>query len=480
MSKDQSTLREIVDGLAMMKDQVKTLESILKDTIKSSFNLEPGIIDDILPYTLEDIENFDEPKCREVLSKYCEPNAMSTTIKNLMDENEDITTENQAFHFILKSVKEDSLKLLSSKMDVKKVEEASEELLNEVIADYNSPESVEKRRQELVQMQESIDNETDEDKKKEMQNKLMVLSKAFSLDFFTERLKNLGEKEVKNILDAFFNNSKGAYIINRFRNTVRQMKTVSPEIYRNFFNIEQYFCGEEYYKYNNLFLFIYMRFIAYSNPYNKNDKIYAQAITSAISNLMYHRFGNVEYESDMVNLVKTVDDYFKDYADMFENDNLMNPNHPKNIERTQTFNNERKAKIKVVLDKYNIPVEDFDSKTPDELQKILTDGIDAMIEQQVNDYNELHKEVEEVEEVDPDHPDVPVIKTEEEFENVLNEQIEALPDDPDEEEPSVIEQIENPPVIDNVGLSVMNVDTGEMNPISLPGIQFNVLSTEEK
>ena len=109
----------------------------------------------------------------------------------------------------------------------------------------------------------------------------------------------------------------------------------------------------------------------------------------------------------------------------------------------------------------------------------LVDLSDLDVKQIAHELTMSGLEVEEVEEVDPEHPDVPVIKTEEEFENVLNEQIEALPDEP-EEEPSVIEQIENPPVIDNVNLSVMNVDTGEMNPISLPGIQFNVLSTEEK
>ena len=478
MANGTNDIREISNALSTLKEQASNLEEILKTTVREGYNVDPSIIDDILPYTVEDIQKMNEPKCREILGKYCDHNALSTTIKSVIEEHDEVTTENDAVHYILNDIKESSLKLLSTKLEIKKIESEANKLYDEVINAYNSPESIEDRKNNLLKMKEEIESETDPDKKDELQKKFMVLNNAFTLDFFTTRLETLGEVEVANIVKTFFDKTKSAYVINRFKNTIRMMKTVSPEIYRNFFNIEQYFCGEEYYKYNNLFLFVYMRFVGYCSPYNKTDKIYTQAITSAITNLMYHRFGSAKYESEIIGLVKKVDDYFKDYSEEFEKNNLMNPNHPTNIAMTKNFENERKEKIKVALDKFHVEVEDFDNKTSDELQKILNDAIDVMVESQVNEFNKTQESTDVVNDVVD--PSIPEIKTEEEFHEALNEVLDSVEDSNDTNEPETVEEeITNAPMMDIGSLQMVNTDTGETIPLNLPGIGFTVTSSEE-
>lgn len=473
MASAQNDVREIIDAISTMKEQTKTLENIIRDGIKSSYNINPGIMDALLPYTMDDIKNFDEPKCREIISEFADLNNISNIISSTIEDNEDVKNENDALHYILNDIKDSSLRILSSKMEVKKIETESEKLFEEVITSYNSPESIEERKNNLIQLKLDIDNETDEDKRYEIQKKYDILSKAFSLDFFTERLRSLGEKEVTSIVNSFFNDQKGAYVIDRFKRTMRRINKVNPEIYKNYFNIEQYFCGEEYYKYNNLFLFIYMRFIGRCSPYDKRDVIYAQAITSAISNLMYHRFGDAKYESDMINLVKSVDDYFINYAEKFEKENLMNPLHPINIESTKKINNERKEKIKVAFNRFNIHIDDFDTKTPEELQKILNDEIESIIEKQVTEFNENQKDETDLNV--EDDSDIKELKSEEDFNDVLG----SVPDTERSEIDNSVDSISDPLIPEMNNIQIKDSETNEYMDLNLPGLHF-IVNEEDK
>ena len=180
--------------------------------------------------------------------------------------------------------------------------------------------------------------------------------------------------------------------------------------------------------------------------------------------------------------MKKVDDYFKDYSEEFEKNNLMNPNHPTNITMTKNFENERKEKIKVALDKFHVEVEDFDNKTSDELQKILNDAIDVMVESQVNEFNKTQESADAVNDVVD--PSIPEIKTEEEFHEALNEVLDSVEDSVedsnDTNEPETVEEeITNAPMMDIGSLQMVNTDTGETIPLNLPGIGFTVTSSEE-
>lgn len=418
------SIKEINETISMLKEQTETLESITKQFIKDQYHIDLSIIDDILPITMDDIEKMDEPACREFITKYTNLSNLSKITSELIEDEEcpEVTNENEAIHHILKEIKEATLRILSSKYSIKKIEDDYDKMFEEIVSSYNSEESVEKRKQNLITMQKEIDEETDPDKKLEMEHKFKVISNSFTLDFFKERLDKFGDKEVSAIVDAFFDKTKSSYILNRFKNKMAHINRINPGVYRNFFNIEEYFCGEEYYPYNNLFLFIYMRYVCHCDPYNNDDKIYVQAITTAMANLMYHKFGTDEYEKEMVDLVKNIIDRFKPYHERFESENLMNPNHPMNKDRVEKIEQENKKKVITALNKYNIVVDDIESKSSTDLRKILNDSINNIIESQVVEYNKLNEKTEDGEDISEDEIDALI---DESLENTSEENTET-------------------------------------------------------
>ena len=118
-------------------------------------------------------------------------------------------------------------------------------------------------------------------------------------------LKKLGKKEIDSIKVAYFDKSKGSYIIDKYKAKIKHFG-FEEKLFHYFFNIEENFLEEEYHVYNNLFLFIYMRMVAYSDPYDKTEKMYIQSLTSNLANLIYHRFDSTENEKNFLEIIKRV------------------------------------------------------------------------------------------------------------------------------------------------------------------------------
>ena len=141
----------------------------------------------------------------------------------------------------------------------------------------SSPEYEQKQIENIKRLNERIVS-LREDKEKmnnfeinKIQKKIDTLEKIINGSFITERLDKLGTKEVESIVKTYFNNNKSAYIIERFKNKIEKVG-FNSSTYRFFFNIEEKYLPEEYHVYNNLYLFIVMRFIAYININDDADR----------------------------------------------------------------------------------------------------------------------------------------------------------------------------------------------------------------
>lgn len=205
--------------------------------------------------------------------------------------------------------------------------EIDKELQN-AISDYNSylsSDEVKKREEEqLKELQEKAELEEDPIKKAAYKKKLDIIESSRTFDFIYERMESLQSKEIDNIITAFFDKRRSNYIIDRYSKRIKKLG-LNSEIYKNLLDIESLFLGEEYYPFNNLFLFIMLRFIAYADVYSDKDSLYCQSILINVSKLKYHKFESDSDKQLMIALIRKVDDYFMDYKDIFIEKNITNP-----------------------------------------------------------------------------------------------------------------------------------------------------------
>ena len=205
--------------------------------------------------------------------------------------------------------------------------EIDKELQN-AISDYNSylsSDEMKKREEEqLKELQEKAELEEDPIKKAAYKKKLDIIESSRTFDFIYERMESLQSNEIDNIITAFFDKRRSNYIIDRYSKRIKKLG-LNSEIYKNLLDIESLFLGEEYYPFNNLFLFIMLRFIAYADVYSDKDSLYCQSILVNVSKLKYHKFESDSDKQLMIALIRKVDDYFMDYKDIFIEKNITNP-----------------------------------------------------------------------------------------------------------------------------------------------------------
>ena len=302
-----------------------------------------------------------------------------------------------------KIVKNMSLLLLSSQKEFNDIKNQSTEIMDEYL-NFMSSEKVKIAREErLSKMKYLLEKEENEFEKKKIQKMIELIESSKTFDFIYDRFNKYGDKEVDNIVDAYLNERKGDLIIKKYSSKIKQFG-YNPEIYRHFFNIEESFLPEEYWDYNNLFLFIYMRMVAYSDPYKDADKIFVRALTGAIAELFYHKMSS-EDEQKFIEVIKSVDNHFENKKDILAENNTTSPNHPVRQEAKKSIEERRlialKKKLKDLKYTENIP-EDI---TADELQKKFDQYVEELIDKQIkhgedstDKNNDLIKDMEEADE----------------------------------------------------------------------------------
>lgn len=380
----------IVDMINSMKENIDTLKKNMTARLENDYHLKDDIVDASLPYMEEDIPNMEESELKEIFEKY-----------SIGDHYKDATKDEMIDTF--KIVKNMSLLLLSSQKEFNDIKSQSTEIMDEYL-NFMSSEKVKIAREErLSKMKDLLEKEENEFEKKKIQKMIELIESSKTFDFIYDRFNKYGDKEVDNIVDAYLNERKGDLIIKKYSSKIKQFG-YNPEIYRHFFNIEELFLPEEYWDYNNLFLFIYMRMVAYSDPYKDADKIFVRALTGAIAELFYHKMSS-EDEQKFIEVIKSVDNHFENKKDILAENNTTSPNHPVRQEAKKSIEERRlialKKKLKDLKYTENIP-EDI---TADELQKKFDQYVEELIDKQIehgedstDKNNDLIKDMEEADE----------------------------------------------------------------------------------
>lgn len=358
----------MVDMINSMKENIDTLKKNMTTRLENDYHLKDDIVDASLPYMEEDIPNMEESELKEIFEKY-----------SIGDHYKDATKDEMIDTF--KIVKNMSLLLLSSQKEFNDIKNQSTEIMDEYL-NFMSSEKVKIAREErLSKMKDLLEKEENEFEKKKIQKMINLTESSKTFDFVHDRFNKYGDKEVDNIIDAYLNERKGELIIKKYSNKIKQFG-YNPEIYRHFFNIEETFLPEEYWDYNNLFLFFYMRMVAYSDPYNDADKIYVRALTGAIAELFYHKM-SPDDEKKFIDVVKSVDDHFDKKKNVLAENNTTSPNHPVRQEAKKSIEERRLIALKKKLKDLKYPVPISKDITVDELQEIFDEYVEELIDKQI-------------------------------------------------------------------------------------------------
>ena len=365
--KDYSVIR---DMLKEMDDWNKMLKDETHSILKNTYGLTNFAVLGMIPYTDEKIEAMTLEEINAFMEKYKDPNVSNVkTIDTLEDGIK-----------IMKEVKELQMNLYSAEEEASKLKEQSQDILNDYFEYLSSPEVVEARRKRLDKMRELAEAETDEYKKYQINKMIESMTHADSMEFIFTRFYNNAVKESDSVLTAFFDERKGSYIIDRFKRKITKFG-FDANLYKYFFNLEENFLDEKYHAFNNLFLFYYMRFIAYADPYDKTDKLFVQSLTSAIANMVYHKFNSKMEEQKFIHIIEKFEEYFIDKHDYFIENNTTHPNHPVRIQATTKYETDQKNLLISKMNELGITGYD-ESMTAKEMHEYFNTKMDEMLEAQ--------------------------------------------------------------------------------------------------
>ena len=378
--KDYSVIR---DMLKEMEDWNKMLQDETHSILKNNYGLTNFAIFGIIPFTDEKIESMTMEEIKTFIETYKDQN-----VNNVPE----LETLEDGIKY-MKEVKDLQMNLYAADQETNKLKAESQDILNDYLNYLSSPEVVEARRNRLANMKALAESETDEVKKSQMMSMINSMEQTDTMEFIFKRFTEDTDKESKSVLDAYFDERKGSYVIDRYKKKISKFG-FEPDLYKYFFNIEENFLPEKYHAFNNLFLFYYMRFIAYADPYNKTDKLFVQTLTSSLANTIYHKFNSTIEEQKFLNIIERFEDYFMDKYDYFMENNTTRPGHPVREQANAKYEADRKARLIAKMNE--LKIEGYDENmSAKELQEYFNESIEKMLEEQKQERDSKNSKVTE-------------------------------------------------------------------------------------
>ena len=356
---------ESISGYGYNPDKIKTLCTVLLNTVEKNFPVKEGTSNEETP-----VENS-EVKSEENLTSENNTDSVEKTAEEIQEEEEEIIrrknnlvlslvkskletsfdevksgiiTENypkndeidketekehiiDAFSDMLDLIStERSFDLVKSEMDTESSKLVdylnSEEYYNEKM-DKNK-----ERKKELAELEKVQGRERNVRKIRELRQMIAVIDGQWDFSFMKENKK----VTVENTVEVFFDGERSGYVVKRYYDKCAQIN-LNADVFRYFMNIEENNLEEKYHPFNNLFLFHCIRYMAYLDT-TYND-IQFRTIVGSLTKLIYDSFPNNECKETFLNTIRTYLDKFIDagYTDYFIEHNISYPKHPERIKK---------------------------------------------------------------------------------------------------------------------------------------------------
>lgn len=219
-------------------------------------------------------------------------------------------------------------------------------------ADYlESDEYKEAYDNSIKKLRALVDTEQDEVARKKHISRLNALENSKSLDFLKNRFEKYGEKEVKRLIEIFFDRTRSDLLLKRYEANVKKIN-ISEKFHITFYNLEEIFLPEEFHILNNFFLFVVMGFVAYADMTNDTDRLYVTSIFHRLNLLVNGRMNSTEKRL-LLKLMKDIDSYLlydESIVAQFKEKNIMYKNHPYRIhmeDRIEKIREEKRLRSEI-------------------------------------------------------------------------------------------------------------------------------------
>lgn len=383
----------IGDMIKEMDDWNKTLFTESVNILHENYGLSEDIFVTIGIISEEKIKEMTLDEIREFFNKNSDPK-----YSHCIPE---INTVEDGIRYMLE-VKEIQTNKYNTDKDSEQMKKDAESITNDYLTYLSSNKVTEARQKRLKQMKEITERETDIGKKREMERLIKATESMDNFDFVFDRFEKFApEKEIRITYEQFFDSRRSNYIMGRFERKIYKFGFEYP-IYKYFLNLEENFLEEKYHPFNNLFLFYYMRYVGYADPYDKTQSSFVKVFTSTLANLIYHKFPSNDSEKKFLEIVRKFDDMFMDKRDYFIENNTTHPTHPVRVETSQKAEADKKNSIIAKMDELGLTGYDS-NQTSEELKKYMKDELDRIISENTKRIEKKSNE-EENETSDDDLP----------------------------------------------------------------------------
>lgn len=345
--------RSLKESEKTMTEMLTTLRKLLDDNLVNAYALPESFASNLeAAHSTDELREMSDDQIDEMVKGFMsegEYNAHIVALKNLDDGTEK--------DFVI-SARTGIDSYNSSLIEKNNISADIEAMSTNYLKYLNSDDYKVKKEEQLTKLRESIDNETDEGKKKKLIRKLEAIEKSEDMSFIIDYIKSQGTLHLSN---AFFSNQKGSYTINKFVSKAKLLG-YQDSIVSYMLRMEESFLPEEYHVFNNMYSFIAMRFVAYCDPYDEIDALYAHRVILNIMNLVSHSFITPDLEIQFTNHIKEAIDLFEDYREKYTSDNITCSNHPDNpINNLEIEGSEEVTESEILETQYEIgDTEDMD------------------------------------------------------------------------------------------------------------------------
>ena len=357
-------LEQISSLVKTMEEQLELLKSVNDSYITDTLEFDISCKDKIKKIkSEEDINNISERD----LYDYFNAEDIEKTRDNYNPDDHDGSDFLTYMREVLSTIYKSNLDYIKMEKEKIKLIEDANKITDDYFSYINSTEYIEKRKAHLKKMREEVEAMEDSSKKKRSLKEIDAMESASNLEFLYDHINEVGKKELKNITDIFFNGSRSKCVIDKFKFRMKQYG-YKDTTFQQFFNIEEKFLPEEYHPFNNLFLFNVMRFISFTNPYDKIDSVQASAALLKMYNLINHRLPD-DQKTEFIEFIKKFLDQFVDFKETYTNKNATAPGHPERIEADKKY--DEKLRMMLISSIQNLGVEPDTSLETEELRKQL-------------------------------------------------------------------------------------------------------------
>ena len=233
--------------------------------------------DEIEQMTLADIKMW-------LTQTGCNQDCIQDAYYSLPDTEKMSSFSEFAIKFLL-DLRNEYMSLQDSKKSIKDLHESRADITKAYYAALRSPEYRQARLAHLAALKENLKNEPDEIKRAELARKLSQIEASQTFSFLNERLRRYGKKEMKSIMNCFFEKARSEYTLEVYYNKLKRLN-LNKFTHMGFFNLEEKYMPENFEPFNNFFLFHVIRWVSHIDTTNDADNLYFAAIIGGLRDLV--------------------------------------------------------------------------------------------------------------------------------------------------------------------------------------------------